>query len=77
MIRQPDGKFIGWFGTPVYVDPNAPQEDGLRQATQAIAGQLEQRIRAFPLLWYQFYPYWGTDQSDAAGLGHVTCPPHD
>ena len=48
MIRQPDGRFIGWFGTPVYIDPNEAQEDGLQHATQAIAAQLEERIRAYP-----------------------------
>jgi KDO2-lipid IV(A) lauroyltransferase len=58
MIRQPDGRFVGWFGDAVYVDPSQPGEAGLREATQALAAQLEAQIRQHPHLWYQFYPYW-------------------
>jgi len=38
-------------------------EDGIRQATQAFASQLEARIRQNPHLWYQFYSYF----EEAAG----------
>jgi predicted LPLAT superfamily acyltransferase len=49
----------------------------LQHATQAIAAQLEERIRAYPHLWYQFYPYWRAVQTDSAVLGHAARPPHD
>jgi len=59
MIRQPDGRFVGWLGEPVLVELNEDREECLRRATQAIATQLETQIRQNPHLWYQFYPYWG------------------
>jgi KDO2-lipid IV(A) lauroyltransferase len=58
MIRQPDGRFVGWFGKAVYVDSKHAGEEGLREATAAVAAQLETQIREHPELWYQFYPYW-------------------
>lgn len=58
MLRQPSGRFYAVCGDPVRVDAALPPEDGIRQATQALASQLEWRIRAQPHLWYQFYPYW-------------------
>jgi lauroyl/myristoyl acyltransferase len=58
MIRQPDDKFVGVLGEPIAVDSTKPTEDAVRSATQAFAAQLEDRIRANPQLWYQFYPYW-------------------
>ena len=58
MIRQPDGRFVGWLGEPVLVEPGRDGEQSQRRATQAIATQLERQIRAYPQLWYQFYPYW-------------------
>ena len=58
MIRQPDDRFVGVLGEPIVVDSTKPTEDAVRSATQAFAAQLEDRIRANPQLWYQFYPYW-------------------
>jgi KDO2-lipid IV(A) lauroyltransferase len=64
MIRQADDRFVGALGDPIVVDSTKPTEDAVRAATQAFAAQLEDRIRANPELWYQFYPYWRT--TDAA-----------
>jgi lauroyl/myristoyl acyltransferase len=64
MVRQPDGRFVGWFGDPVFVDASAGSDEGLRRATQAIASQIEEQIRQHPHLWYQFYPYWGTSKPE-------------
>jgi lauroyl/myristoyl acyltransferase len=58
MIRQPDDRFVGSLGDPIVVDSTKSTEDAVRAATQAFAAQLEDRIRASPQLWYQFYPYW-------------------
>ncbi len=66
MIRQTDGRFIGRFGEPIFVDASKPTEDAVRVATQAFASQLECQIRANPHLWYQFYPYWETQQAERA-----------
>ena len=64
MIRQADNRFVGELGDPIVVDSTKPTEEAVRAATQAFATQLEDRIRAHPHLWYQFYPYWST--TDAA-----------
>jgi KDO2-lipid IV(A) lauroyltransferase len=64
MIRQADDRFVGALGDPIMVDATKPTEDAVRAATQAFATQLEDRIRANPELWYQFYSYWHT--ADAA-----------
>lgn len=66
IIRQADGRFIGWFGTPVFVDGHQPVDE--ERATQAVAAQLETQIRANPHLWYQFYPYWTTQTAEAGAL---------
>jgi lauroyl/myristoyl acyltransferase len=58
MLRQPDGRFLGLCGEAIFVDPTKPTEESVQIATQAFANQLEERIRAYPHLWYQFYPYW-------------------
>ena len=58
MTRQADGRFVGALGDPIVVDSAKPTGDAVRDATQAFAAQLEDRIRANPQLWYQFYPYW-------------------
>jgi KDO2-lipid IV(A) lauroyltransferase len=58
MIRQPDGRFLGVCGTPIFVDTGSSTEQSIQAATQAFASQLENRIREHPHLWYQFYPYW-------------------
>jgi KDO2-lipid IV(A) lauroyltransferase len=60
MIRQDDGRFAGVLGEPIVVDARKPSDGGIQEATQAFALQLEERIRAHPHLWYQFYPYWRT-----------------
>jgi len=74
MIRQPDGRFVGWLGEPVRVDPDADREDGQRRATQAIATQIEEQIRQYPHLWYQFYPYWQEDANAGGATGSGGSP---
>ena len=58
MIRQPDGRLAGEFGEPIVLDAGKPTDESLQAATQMFARQLEDRIRANPHLWYQFYRYW-------------------
>jgi KDO2-lipid IV(A) lauroyltransferase len=58
MLRQHDGRFVAVCDRPIRIDRSLPVDDGVRRATQMFAGQLEERIRAQPHLWYQFYRYW-------------------
>jgi lauroyl/myristoyl acyltransferase len=62
VIRQADGRFAAVCGTPIRADSALPPEESVRQMTQAFAAELEARIRAHPHLWYQFYPYWPSEQ---------------
>lgn len=66
MIRRPDGRFSAVCGETIRVDPSMPIEEGIRTATQAMATQLESRIRAHPHLWYQFYPYWNAQERSSS-----------
>jgi lauroyl/myristoyl acyltransferase len=67
MIRQADNRFVGVLGDPIVVDSTRPTEEAVRAATQTFALQLEERIRANPHLWYQFYPYWESVGGDGDG----------
>ena len=61
MMRQPDGRFVGLCGDPIVVDTTITPDEAIQRATQAFATQLEEQIRTYPHLWYQFYPYWTED----------------
>ena len=52
-------------GRPILVSREIDRDLAVQQAAQDFATQLEARIREFPHLWYQFYPYWQA-QSDAS-----------
>jgi lauroyl/myristoyl acyltransferase len=74
MIRQADDRFIGALGDPISVDSTKPTEEAIRAATQAFAAQLEDRIRASPQLWYQFYPYWRSSDASSGGFSQPLTP---
>jgi lauroyl/myristoyl acyltransferase len=61
MIRQVSGRFTGLFGDAIVVDNTRPIDDSVRNAMQAVASQLETKIRLYPHLWYQFYPFWRSE----------------
>ena len=77
MIRQADNRFVGALGDPIVVDSTKPTEEAVRAATQAFAAQLEDRIRASPQLWYQFYPYWRSTGAAPAGFSRRRPLPPD
>jgi len=58
VIRQSDGRFQAICATPIWPDASLPPDESVQRMTQAFAVELESRIRAYPHLWYQFYPYW-------------------
>jgi lauroyl/myristoyl acyltransferase len=77
MIRQADNRFVGELGDPIVVDSTKPTEEAVRAATQAFATQLEDRIRASPQLWYQFYPYWRSTDAAQGGFSQRRPVPPD
>jgi KDO2-lipid IV(A) lauroyltransferase len=58
IVRHSDGRFRCLFDEPVWATRGGDREATLRCATQAIADKLAARIRQYPHLWYQFYPFW-------------------
>jgi KDO2-lipid IV(A) lauroyltransferase len=59
ILRQPDGRYAGVALDPIPVAQTGDRNANVRAAMQAFARVLEQQVRAYPHLWYQFYPYWG------------------
>jgi lauroyl/myristoyl acyltransferase len=67
IVRHADGRFQCIFDDPVYAVREGDREAVLRRATQTIAHNLEAMVRRYPHLWYQFYPFWGS-QPSASGM---------
>jgi lauroyl/myristoyl acyltransferase len=64
--RQRDGRFVVLPGIPLHVDRTLEREEAVRRVAQAFASALEERIRDRPDLWYQFYPYWRSQDAASA-----------
>lgn len=58
VVRHPDGKFQCLFDEPVYAERGGDREQTLKRATQEMADKLAAKVREYPHLWYQFYPFW-------------------
>ena len=72
--RQHDGRFLVLPGDPIHVDRTVDRDAAVRQVAQAFASALEERIHERPDLWYQFYPYWRSQ--DAASTDGTHAPEH-
>ena len=59
ILRQSDGRYAGFALDPIRVERTGDRDANVKAAMQAFARVLEQQVRAYPHLWYQFYPYWG------------------
>lgn len=59
ILRQPDGRYAGLALDPIQVAQTGDRDRQVTEAMQAFARALERQVRAYPHLWYQFYPYWG------------------
>ena len=58
ILRQADGGYAGFASEPIYVARTGDRDVAMQAAMQAFARVLEKHVRAYPHLWYQFYPYW-------------------
>jgi KDO2-lipid IV(A) lauroyltransferase len=69
ILRQPDGRYAGLGLDPICVARTGDRDAAVRAAMQEFASALEQIVREYPHLWYQFYPYWGegNEQSETRG----------
>jgi len=63
VVRLPSGRFRVRPGTPIVVSRDLDRETAVRQAAQCFADQLEALIRETPHAWYQFYPYWASQDA--------------
>jgi KDO2-lipid IV(A) lauroyltransferase len=66
ILRQPDGRYAGFALDPIYVSRTGDRDANVQAAMQAFASALEQEVRKYPHLWYQFYPYWGEAEGSSA-----------
>jgi lauroyl/myristoyl acyltransferase len=64
--RESDGRYRPLMSEPIEVVDDSAAE--LARATQAIAGALEEMVRAAPEQWYTFKPMWPADASESAAL---------
>ena len=58
VVRLPSRPVPRPPGTPIHVSHDVDRDTAVQQAAQAFADQLEACIRETPHAWYQFYPYW-------------------
>ena len=64
--RVGPGRFAPRLSQPIYVATDSSRDEAIRNAAQHVANELEDRVRAHPEFWYQFYRYWDA-QSDLYG----------
>lgn len=57
--RVGPGRFRARPGRAITVSRDVPRDQGIQDAAQQLATDLEERIRQRPECWYQFYRYWG------------------
>ena len=67
VVRLPSGRFRVRPGTPIAVSHDQPRDVAVQRAAQAFADQLEACIREHPHCWYQFYPYWASQDAVVEG----------
>jgi lauroyl/myristoyl acyltransferase len=65
IVRLPDGRYRVKPGQPIHVSREMDRDRAVADAAQAFATDLEARIRETPEYWYQFYPYWRSQEDDA------------
>ncbi|MFN8058753.1 MAG: lysophospholipid acyltransferase family protein [Vicinamibacterales bacterium] len=58
ITRQANGRYLAYMEQPIALDRASPRDEAVRDATQRFATLLEERLRATPSYWYQFYRYW-------------------
>jgi lauroyl/myristoyl acyltransferase len=59
ILRQEGGRYVGLALDPIRVEQSGDRDANVKAAMQAFARALEDQVRKYPHLWYQFYPYWG------------------
>ena len=60
IVRKGPGQFRVIPSEPIYVSREGNRDEEVARAAQAFATHLEGLIRQAPQCWYQFYPYWAS-----------------
>ena len=68
IVRLPDGRYRVKPGQPIHVSREIDRDAPSRSPRRRLPTELEARIRETPEYWYQFYPYWAS-QDDAQSVG--------
>jgi lauroyl/myristoyl acyltransferase len=63
IVRTASGRFRVRPGTAIHVSRDLDRDVAVQRAAQAFALQLEACIRETPHAWYQFYPYWASQDA--------------
>lgn len=66
VFRLADGRFAIETGPAIYVEPGNDRNAAIASAAQALAAFFESQIARHPEAWYQFYPFWATQETVAA-----------
>ncbi len=74
VFRLPDGRFAIESGPVIRVDSDGDRHAAIAGATQAVARFFEARIASHPESWYQFYPFWATQDDDLQPSGESARP---
>lgn len=63
VVRGPSGRFLVRAGAPIFVSRELDRDAAVQRAAQQFADHLEACIRETPQAWYQFYPYWASQDA--------------
>jgi KDO2-lipid IV(A) lauroyltransferase len=62
VYRDDDDRFVVECGPAIDVKPSGDRDENVQRATQQVAAVIEQQIRRRPHYWYQFYPFWRSQE---------------
>lgn len=63
VYRDDDDRFVVECGPAVDVDRDGDRDQNVQRATQQVADVIAEQIRRRPYYWYQFYPFWSSQES--------------
>src|SRR5205814_657561 len=62
VYRDDDDRLVVECGPAIDVPRTGNRDENIRAATQTVATIIERQIRARPHYWYQFYPFWASQE---------------
>jgi Kdo2-lipid IVA lauroyltransferase/acyltransferase len=62
VYRDENDRLVVECGPAIDVPRSGDRDEHIRAATQEVASAIERQIRARPHYWYQFYPFWASQE---------------